>query len=62
VKVGDNWGGVSKAGRAEAGQSSWEGQRAPSHHVGDLGNAVSSPAASRTEPRPPNGFHTFSVL
>ena len=36
-----------------------KGQPAPPHQLGGLGSAVSSPAGSGAERRPPNDFHAF---
>ena len=51
-----------EAERRERGEVLEERQQAPSHQLGGLGSAVSSPAGFRAEPRPPKGFPLFSAL
>ena len=51
-----------EAERRERGAVLEERQQAPSHQLGGLGSAVSSPAGFRAEPRPPKGFPLFSAL
>ena len=57
VKVGNKWGGVSKARMADAGWDSWDGVASPiatTYWV--WRSAVCSPSGVRAENRPPNGF------
>jgi len=57
------WGRRSEAQRAESGGwGSWGGAVSPSHQLVVCGSAVSSPAGSRTQPRPTKGFIVFCAV